>query len=755
MTEVGHIGKYELLKQLAVGGMAEIYLSRQSGPEGFSKLVVIKRILPSLATQERFVHMFLDEARVAARFNHPNIVQIFDLGREDDSFYIAMEYIPGEDIKAVVRRCAKKRHKIPLEHIVKIGSGVLDGLHYAHSQKTLDEVEVGVVHRDVSPHNIIVSFQGGIKLVDFGIAKARSEISTTIPGRVKGKHAYMSPEQVRGEDLDGRSDVFAVGIVMYELLTWSRLFKRSKHIETLRAVCESTIRPPSQLNPAIDAELERIVLKALERDLSKRYQTAQQMQIDLEDYLLKAGLRSNPVLLGQFMTELYADKLQAQEKALTVAKADNLENALLAVGDDKSPDLVAFLDMFFADSGTSSVRGDGTGAPEFTPSADYTPLPPPGEGPVSERRRREIPARARGEYMPRTAPPRRAPNGMSVKHVSPGADQVDDTQPVNNAQPPGGPADLLDPAAGAGGEIFDPAAHEDPIVDSEAYADELEPMGSGSKGKIVMFLVFLVILGGVGALIYSFKDSIGKVEVPEFGTVRVNSIPGGADVYLDDKHQQAQTPMFLDLIKPGQEHVLRVSVPGLPPWESKFTLTDTTKPLEIKAILSKDAAEKARMVGKPIVAGIEGEGVSSIEVLSDPPKAMVFLDGVDTGKKTPFTLKKVPAGLDHVIMLSLDGKTSVFDRLKLEADVPGKIELKLEDGDKLEGRLKVRFESEPEGATVSINGYPMNKKTPMAAKLLAGAPSEIEIEHKDVKGKKTLMVRPVPSVDLTVFVKLK
>jgi hypothetical protein len=313
----------------------------------------------------------------------------------------------------------------------------------------------------------------------------------------------------------------------------------------------------------------------------------------------------------------------------------------------------------------------------------------------------------------------------------------------------------MDPIADAGGEVFDPAAHEDPILDSQAYADELNPMGSRTNGKIVMFLVFLVILGGVGALIYSFKDSIGKVEVPEFGMVEVVSIPGGADVYLDDKHQQAQTPMDIDFIKPGQEYALRVSVPGLPPWESKFTLTDTTKPLEIKAILSKDTAEKARMVGKPVVAGMQGEGVSSIEVLSDPPKALIYLDGVETGKKTPYTFMKVPAGLDHVVMVTLAGKTSVFDRLSLKADVPGKLEFKLEDGSKLEGRLKIRFESDPEGATISINGYPMNTKTPMAAKLLAGAPSEIEIEHKDVKRKKTFMVRPVPSVDLTVFVKMK
>ncbi|RME19717.1 MAG: serine/threonine protein kinase, partial [Deltaproteobacteria bacterium] len=197
--------------------MAEVFLARQTGMKGFEKVVVIKRILPHLAMQERFVQMFLDEARLAARFNHPNIVQIYDLGEENGSYYIAMEYINGEDLRSVVKACAARSERIPMEHVVKIISAVLDGLHYAHQQADLEGRRKGIVHRDVSPHNIIVSFEGGVKLVDFGIARARSEISTTIPGRVKGKHAYMSPEQCQGLELDCRSDIFSAGIVLYEL----------------------------------------------------------------------------------------------------------------------------------------------------------------------------------------------------------------------------------------------------------------------------------------------------------------------------------------------------------------------------------------------------------------------------------------------------------------------------------------------------------------------------------------------------------
>jgi serine/threonine-protein kinase len=755
VASLGTIGKYELLKQLAVGGMAEIYLARQSGPEGFSKLVVIKRILENLAAQERFVQMFLDEARVAARFNHPNIVQIFDLGREEDAFYIAMEYIPGEDIKALVRRCAKRRQRIPIEHVVKIFSGVLDGLHFAHAQKTLDNEQVGVVHRDVSPHNIIVSFQGNAKLLDFGIAKARSEISTTIPGRVKGKHAYMSPEQVHAQELDGRSDIFAAGIVMYELLTWSRLFKRSKHIETLRAVCEAPIRPPRELNPDIDPALESIVLKALARERGQRYQTAQQMQMDLEDYLLQSGKRSNPVLIGQFMQQLFSDKLEAQEKALTQVHAENLESAVLQAEEKESgPDLVAFLDMFF-DDGTKGDRTPGSlgrdgSAPEFTPSGEYTPAQLPEQDLLAGGHRSEIPPRARGEYMPRRAPPPKPPDGMDVKHVAPSRQRREARAPAEPAAAEPQPAPI-DPLTG---DIMDPGAGGAGLDAGTDYAAELDPLGKSSKkGKIIGFLVLLLILGGGGFLLYHFRDQLATDEAPAVGMVEVVSVPGGADVYLDGEHQMARTPMEIDGIEPGVEHELRVSLPGLPAWETQFTLEDTTEPLTIKAILSKEAAEKARMRGEPIIFGIAGEGRGAIQVSSDPPGAQIFLDGVAVGKKTPATLANVAADRDHVILLALEDHAPSFERLHLEADQTAEVKLGLEPGEPPKGRIKVRFETEPEGAEVRINGYPMRSKTPMAAKMLAKGASEVELVHQ--AGKRSLQVRPVPNVDLTIFVELE
>jgi len=780
---LGRIGKYELLKSLALGGMAEIFLARQTGMEGFEKVVVIKKILPHLGTQDRFVQMFLDEARLAARFNHPNIVQIYDLGHEGDAFYIAMEYIHGMDLKSVVRRCAKLKRRIPIEHIVKIFSGVLDGLNYAHTQPDLDGKTGGVVHRDVSPHNVIVSFQGGVKLVDFGIAKARSQISTTIPGRVKGKHAYMSPEQCQGQELDGRSDIFSAGTVMYELATWTRLFKRKTDLETLKAINAGEIRPPRELVPEMDEDLEAIILKALARDKQQRYQTAQEMQLALEDYLLNKGLKSNPVLISQFLSELFADKLAVMSKALEEAKAPNLERAVLDRG-EQGPDLVEFLDMFFSESAmgrdtTSSGSitpgsGDISG-PEFTPTGDdisnipkdsTVRLPPEMIAPIVGAAKKKTPSgsmtapKPPAKPAPSKPPPPRAPKGMEVKHVAPGAAAPSpqasaprDPAPIRPAPAPVAPTDLMSvPPVQEQFPPVDPMAGELLPGDPDPYQDELMPMKKRSKGFI--FLMLLILGGLAGGLVYMFKDTQQVSNAPPTGRVKVKSVPAYADVYFNDTCMPDKTPTEIGNVEPDVEHTVRVVLPGFPPWEKKFTLNDTTKPLVFNAILSKEEAEKARMSGGPVVAFAEGKGTGKIRVSSKPPRALIYLDGVSTKKRTPATLQDVPAGLDHVILLEKKGRLPAFGRLKLEDGKEAEIDLALEPGQPGIKRYKLHVESEPDGAKVITEGYPLKKPTPMVVMLRVDEPTLLELELKGYKTWKRT-VRPVPGVDLTIFAKLK
>ncbi|MCC6336441.1 MAG: protein kinase [Myxococcales bacterium] len=317
-------GRYQLLKKLATGGMAQIYLARQRGPEGFEKLLVVKRILPHLAENEDFITMFLDEARIAARLNHPNVVQIFDLGAQDDSFFIAMEYIHGEDVRRVWKQAEKMGAPIPTPLICRIIIEACAGLDYAHKKTDPSGRPLNIVHRDISPQNILVSFEGGVKIVDFGIAKAADQATVTRSGVLKGKYSYMSPEQAGGQHIDSRTDVFAVGVVLYELLTGARLFKRATDIQTLNAVTECRVAPPSEINSRIPTSLGAIVMKALAKDRTQRYGEARQLAAELEAWLLAQGLPSSSASLAEFLHSIYAERLarEQEEGRLMIETAD-------------------------------------------------------------------------------------------------------------------------------------------------------------------------------------------------------------------------------------------------------------------------------------------------------------------------------------------------------------------------------------------------------------------------------------------------
>jgi serine/threonine-protein kinase len=311
---VRQLGKFQLLKKIASGGMAEIHLAKQRGMEGFEKLVVIKTILSHLSSNEEFVQMFLHEARVAARLSHPNIVQIFDLGKVGSTYFIAMEYIQGENLRAITKAARKNKITIPLAHIVQIISRACEGLHYAHTKKDASGEPLNIVHRDISPQNILVSYEGMVKLVDFGIAKAATQYQETRSGVLKGKYSYMSPEQCQAKPLDGRSDIFSMGIVLWELATGKRLFKQSSELMILKNITEGEIPPPCKINKNVPAELEAIILKALEQHPEHRFQTARNMHISLEEFMRNEGLNSGSIKLGSFMTNLFKDKLENLRK---------------------------------------------------------------------------------------------------------------------------------------------------------------------------------------------------------------------------------------------------------------------------------------------------------------------------------------------------------------------------------------------------------------------------------------------------------
>ncbi len=309
-------GKYLLVHRLGSGGMAELFLAKQTGLKGFEKVLAIKKILPHLTQDSEFVSMFANEGKLAALLTHQHIVQIFDLGHVDGAYYLAMEYVMGKDLRAVVSRARERGGRLPIDQAVSIVSHVASGLDYAHRKKDLNGRDLNIVHRDVSPQNVLVSYEGEVKLVDFGIAKAAGIGQETKTGILKGKLAYMSPEQAMGRTIDRRSDVFALGIVLYELLTGRRLFKGDSDLSTLEQVRTANVEPPKRIDADIPDALEAAVMTALAREPDGRYQTAADFQAALEAIIAERGRGSSNLHLAHFMTALFAEDQRADNERL-------------------------------------------------------------------------------------------------------------------------------------------------------------------------------------------------------------------------------------------------------------------------------------------------------------------------------------------------------------------------------------------------------------------------------------------------------
>jgi len=300
----GSFGRYQLLEKIASGGMAEVYRARMSGEEGFAKIVAIKRILPHMADNDDFITMFIDEAKLAAQLTHNNIIHIYDLGKEDAYHYIAMEYVEGKDLRSILKQASEKGYPLPVELALFVASKIANALDYAHRRMGMDGKELNLVHRDVSPQNVLISFEGDIKLCDFGIAKAATKVQQTQAGALKGKLQYMSPEQAWGKKVDRRTDIFSLGVVLYEMLTGDRLFSGDTDLTILEQVRDARSEPPSVKNPDVPKKVDQIVLKALAKNPQDRYQNASEMERDINSVLYSFQPAPGPADLAIFMHRL-------------------------------------------------------------------------------------------------------------------------------------------------------------------------------------------------------------------------------------------------------------------------------------------------------------------------------------------------------------------------------------------------------------------------------------------------------------------
>jgi len=326
-SEVGTcFGKYFLMKKLAAGGMGEVFLAKQQGPAGFQKVLVVKKILAHLTETKEFTEAFLGEARLAAQMNHRNIVQVFELGEQDGAYFIAMEYVQGKPLRDVIDGAARRKEKLSPELCRSVAEQICDGASYAHNLTDMAGRSLNLVHRDLNPQNVLVSYTGDVKIIDFGIAKSELSTVKTEAGMIKGKFVYMSPEQSLAKKLDKRSDIFAIGISLYEMLTGVNPFHKNNIVLTLEAVQRYEPPPPSEYDPHY-APFDPIIARALAKDRDRRYSDAAEMQDDLR----RVVLPRTPERLGQFMGRLFRTQLEEEQKFLMDSDRARLN------GPDKAP----------------------------------------------------------------------------------------------------------------------------------------------------------------------------------------------------------------------------------------------------------------------------------------------------------------------------------------------------------------------------------------------------------------------------------
>ena len=384
------LGKYDLIRQVAVGGMAELYLARTVGIEGFEKLVVVKRILPQHVQSQSFVNMFLNEARLAATLHHPNIAQVYDIGLDEGDYFFAMEYVHGEDVARIATAANEQGVPVSLDAALTLASGLCAGLHYAHDKVGPDGKPQQIVHRDVSPSNVIVSYDGAVKLVDFGIARAASRPGSTMGG-LKGKISYMSPEQCQAKStIDRRSDIFAVGTLLYELTTGTLPFVGETEYQVLNMIVNEDAPPPSMHVPGYPPALEKIVLRALARDPERRYPNSLMLQGEIEDFAHENRLRISPLVLARLMGTLFPERIEEW----THAKAQgaffveqHVVRTLIEAGktpDPNDPETVAMLKEARArnEAAAQAAAGapgddDDTTSISAPPGGDTTAIGPP------------------------------------------------------------------------------------------------------------------------------------------------------------------------------------------------------------------------------------------------------------------------------------------------------------------------------------------------------------------------------------------
>ncbi|MGM0558770.1 MAG: protein kinase domain-containing protein [Myxococcota bacterium] len=616
-------GKYYLLERINVGGMAEVYKAKAFGVEGFERLLAVKKILASIAEDESFINMFIDEAKIAGQLNHPNIAQIFDLGKVDDSYFIAMEYISGKDLKTIFERARRIGEKVDIPRVCYIMMKVCEGLAHAHHKKDSQGRDLNIVHRDVSPQNILLSYEGEVKIIDFGIAKATGKTSQTQVGILKGKFSYMSPEQVRGLHVDHRSDIFSLGIVLYEMLTLERLFLGESDFDTLEKIRKVEMSPPSLYNPHIPKELEDIVLKALSKSPDDRFQSAYDFADAIEQFMRNQGYYFTNKDLAASMKDAFSADIEFENKKLEYYRGLNLQPIEQVDEDEEKPaeagglewgeeemetqifdrppedeeeQIISESDIVYAED----VEGEGFGPEE-------------GEAPTVEFDRWD----AESQF-----------------------EQIDQRQEPADLGPP---APAEEPSPGQRQRQPTAQVPAEPRRDSPGTVRASHPgQESSSNRRFLIAAIVAVLMVAIGLPIVYFmtRDDTAKVAF--------ETDPANVQIYVDGKELHSGGTPITKQIEPGHTDI-RIEKEGFKTFSQSLEL-EAGKTYSLKHSFERKGPEKG-----------------TLRVSLEPPDAKLLVDGEAVEGEPPYEVDELEFG-SYSIKAEKDGFIAFEEDVELDSD---------------------------------------------------------------------------------------
>jgi serine/threonine protein kinase len=627
-------GQYHLLDRINIGGMAEVYKAKVFGQDGGDRLVAIKRILPNIAEDNEFVTMFIDEAKIAVHLTHPNIAQIFDLGQINGSYFIALEYVSGKDLRSIFDRARKTGGTIPLSLACYVIGKLCDGLDYAHRRKDAANRDLNIVHRDISPQNCLISYDGDVKLIDFGIAKAANKASKTQAGILKGKFGYMSPEQVRGVPLDRRSDIFAAGVCLYEVITGERLFVADSDFSTLEKVRNVDIKLPSVVNKAIPTELEHIVLKALRKDVEDRFQWASELGDELQKFVVASATLAGREDLSAYMKSTFAEEYKREQESQREAAAYQAPAAPAPPRPRPSRPAVASVDAQVETE--LMIPNPNLGRPvepRTTPGMATTPA---------------APRNSNRDEMPTPAFPRPVPGNNGAQ------------RPLPPGKAPSGKVSRT--PSGAFNRNLGKTRHDgpsEPLVDDEA--DSLEETTSSGYFTGNRRIAHLVLMAAVAVALGGFIGFIWRLAgdpASATGTVLVTADIPGAELYVDSTRQEGNTPWKLNLRRGA--HVIEVKKAGY-----------QTFIQELVMVAGRTEAVEVRLVPS---------GTALVVVYTDPADAEIVLDDRmvrERGSGDPVWTGEVTSGKAHVLLVRAPGFQDFRQDFSLQPNSHRKFAVKL------------------------------------------------------------------------------